>query len=211
MEDHAIMQTEIVDKFIRSLRETAGSRFNAAKRLAGRDRILTAVAAVSSVYIIVLTVLPYFLNVPAEVTTYLNIFIIFLSIVILVASLLQYSSNNVVNSEKLHRSGLEIKEIERELELRRDQIDLSELDLYRVRYNNVLEKYSVDHDHRDYALYQIENREKYPYITDYAAFAAHTGIRIRKHAATVFIIIITVIILSLALSLLNSYPVRLAQ
>lgn len=203
------MQGEILDKFIRSLRETAGSRFNAAKRLAGRDRRLTAVAAVSSVYIIILTVLPYFLNVPPEITTYLNIFIIFLSMVILVVSLLQYSSDNVINSEKLHRSGLEVKEIERELELRQDQIDVAELDLYRVRYNNVLEKYSVDHDRRDYALYQIENREKYPYLSDYAAFIAHTKIRLRKHSTTLFMIIITLIILSLSLSLLSTYPVRL--
>jgi hypothetical protein len=211
MEDHPIMQTEIVDKFIRSLHETAGSRFNAAKRLEGRDRRLTAVAAVCSVYIIVLIVLPYFLNLPPEITTYLNIFVIFLAIVILVTSLLQYSSNNVANSEKLHRSGLEIKEIERELELRKDRIALDDLDMFRVRYSNILEKYGVDHDRRDYTLYQIENREKYPFITDYAAFVTHAGIRLRKHSATIFLIIITLIILGLALSLLNAYPVRLPQ
>ena len=49
------------DQLLTSLRTTSGSRFNAARRLAERDKRLTQVTAFSSVLVIALTVLKAFL------------------------------------------------------------------------------------------------------------------------------------------------------
>lgn len=202
------MRSEAIEKFTRSLGETAGSRFNAAKRLASHDRRLTELTSFSSVYVIILTVLPYFISLPSGVINYLALFTIALSIIILITSLLQYSSNNSANSEQLHRSGLEINELKREIEIRKDKIDLDDLDFLRVRYDNILQKYSINHDDKDYALYQIGNREKYPFIGNFSAFITSSEITLQKYMLRIFLLFISAVILFLVLFLLYSYPAR---
>ncbi|WP_411969144.1 SLATT domain-containing protein [Mesorhizobium sp. CA15] len=87
---------------LRSLKMTAGSRFNAGKRMEKHDRRLTFLTAMTSAYVIALTVLPYFIKLPVPVTDHLNLFTVVLSVVILISSLLQYSSNNTVKAEQYH-------------------------------------------------------------------------------------------------------------
>ena len=48
------------DELAKSMKVTAGSRFNAAKYLETHDRNLTWVTAFTSVYIITITIIPYF-------------------------------------------------------------------------------------------------------------------------------------------------------
>ena len=55
------------DKLLHGLKSTSASRFNAAKRLAAKDRALTRLTAFTSAYLIILTVLPYFMKLPQEV------------------------------------------------------------------------------------------------------------------------------------------------
>ena len=57
-----------LDKLVNSLRQTAGSRFIASKRLERRDRHLAWVTAITSSYIIFLTILPYIDHVPMTIT-----------------------------------------------------------------------------------------------------------------------------------------------
>src|SRR3954453_15163912 len=115
------------DNLLNSMKQTAGSRFAAAKRLEARDRHLGWVTAITSVYIIFLTALPYVKKLPAAVTEDLNLAILFLSIVILATSLLHNSNKDAVNAEQLHRSALEINELYRKILVGRaaeDEIDL---------------------------------------------------------------------------------------
>ena len=99
---------DALDRLMKSLKETAGSRFIAAKRLEDHDKRLTRLTVFTSAYIIALTILPYFIKLPTHVTDAYNLITVGLALVILVSSLLQYSSGDVVNAEQRHRSALEI-------------------------------------------------------------------------------------------------------
>src|SRR4051794_35561518 len=72
------------EKLLHYIKATSGSRFNAAKRLNSKDRALTRVTAFTSAYLIVLTVLPYFMKVPQEIADDLNLITVVFTIVILV-------------------------------------------------------------------------------------------------------------------------------
>src|SRR5882762_8550877 len=98
------------EHLLKSLKSTAGARFIAAARLEARDRRLTRVTAFTSTYVILLTIFPYFIKLPTPITDMFNLITVGLSVVILVSSLLQYSSGDILNAEQHHRSGLEINE-----------------------------------------------------------------------------------------------------
>jgi hypothetical protein len=153
------------DKFQKAMHSTAGSRFNAAKRLEARDRSLTKFTAVSSAYLIALTILPYVWRLPTDVTDNFNLLTIIFSILILVSSLLQYSRNDVVNAEQHHRAALEIKEILRDLSMAQSPVAAHDLADFRRRYDLVLQKYSLNHDDVDYLRYQIERPQDFPWLS----------------------------------------------
>ena len=82
---------------------------------------------------IAITVLPYFLKLSSGITDLYNLVTVALSIVILVASLLQYSNGDVVNSERHHRSALEINELHRLLLLKNCAVTCAELEDFTTR------------------------------------------------------------------------------
>jgi hypothetical protein len=156
-----------------SLRTTSGSRFNAARRLAERDKRLTQVTAFSSVLVIALTVLPYVLKSPPEVADLYNLVTIALSLIILVASLLQYSTGDAVNAEQHHRSGLEINETFRVAHQKAVDgvIPSNDLTHLNERFNAILQKYSVNHDEIDYLKYQLDHSEEHAWLGSFSSVA----------------------------------------
>ena len=150
---------EQINDLMSNIQSTAGSRFAAAKRLERRDRALTRLTAFASGYIIILTVLPYILRTAASLTDKINLATIAIAVVILVSSLLQYSSGDVIKAEQFHRSALELKELRREIKARRATMDASEFLKDSAKYSRILEKYAVNHDDIDYLRYQLENAE----------------------------------------------------
>jgi hypothetical protein len=152
-------------KFKKDMHTTAACRFNAAKRLEARDRSLTRFTALSSAYLIALTILPYVWKLPTEVTDNFNLLTIVFSILILISSLLQYSKNDVVNAEQHHRGALEIKEIHRDLLMAQSPVPQQDLAKFRSRYDLVLQKYSLNHDDVDYMQYQVDRPEDFPWIS----------------------------------------------
>lgn len=209
VQTQARMTDGVADNLILALSETAGVRSIAANRLARRDQRVAELILFCSVYLIVLMVLPYVLSISAEVTGYLDFFRIVLSIVILMAAIFQYSSNNYAKAEQLRRSSLELSELKREVEMRRDKIDFDELDMARIRFDNILEKYAVAHDGIDYLKYQIDNREKYPSIGRISAFITGIEISLRESTPRIDLIIISAVMLFLLAYLFSSYPARL--
>src|ERR671925_1765207 len=83
-------RSEIIDNFVSLLGETAGARLISANRVLRRDLRVTELTVFCSVYLIVVTLLPYLLNLPSEVAGYLDFFRIVLSIVILISALFHY-------------------------------------------------------------------------------------------------------------------------
>ena len=105
----------LFEDLIKRVDETARSRFIASKRLETRDQKIGWIIAMASSYTIILTVMPYFIKLPADITDILNFYTIGLSIVILVSSLLVASRRDTVKAEQHHRSALELNELKREI------------------------------------------------------------------------------------------------
>lgn len=146
----------------KSMRSTSASRFNASRRLERHDRRLTFLVAFSTCYIIILTILPYFITIAAAKTDIINFYTVCLSILILVASLLQYSSNNGLLVELHHRSGMEIEKVHRDFI--GSEANLKTYVEYNEKYSRALEKYSINHNQMDYDKYVVNNKEKHPWI-----------------------------------------------
>jgi hypothetical protein len=153
------------DSLLKSLKSTASARFIAASRLEARDRRLTRVTAFTSAYVILLTVFPYFVRLPSSVSDIFNLITVGLSVVILVSSLLQYSSGDIVNAEQHHRSALEINEQRRLLLLQPEATPDVELTPFAERYSAILQKYSVNHSEIDFQKYQTERPEEFEWMT----------------------------------------------
>lgn len=155
---------EAIQDLLRSFKITAGSRFNAGKRLDAHDRRLTILTAFTSSYVIILTVAPYIMPLSKSVGDLLNFLTVALSIIILISSLIQYSSGNTVKAEQYHRSALEINELRRELKLK--AVTISEVEFLDIskRYNHVLQKYSINHDDVDFQRYQLERPQDFLWL-----------------------------------------------
>ena len=185
------------EHLLKTMKQTAGSRFIAAKRLERHDKGLTRLIAFSSVYVVFLTVLPYFLKLTPHVTDLFNLGTVGLSLTILVSSLMQYSSGEVVSAEQQHRSGLEINEVRRELLLKEMSATPDELLDFTRRYNAVLQKYSVNHEDIDYLKYQLERPEDFPWITCWQRTKIALSLALVRHTLTILLMGVTILVLSL--------------
>jgi SMODS and SLOG-associating 2TM effector domain family 5 len=195
------------EKLLHSLKSTSASRFNAAKRLTAKDRALTRLTAFTSAYLIILTTLPYFMKLPQEVTDNLSLLTVVFSIIVLVSSLLQYSSGDVVSAEQHHRAGLEMSEIARELAIKLPIIQDTDLLTMAGRYSATLQKYSINHDDVDFLRYQMENQDKYPWLTWSDRFSIRVQTFAVKHVYSAVLITITVLLVGLGFG--YAYPSRL--
>lgn len=152
------------NKLLSQMQQTARSRFVAAKRLESRDRKITRLTALASAYLIGLTVIPYFLELPSRVSDHVNLLSVVMAIVVLVSSLLQYSRADIASSEQHHRSALEINELVREYIGEPCDLSKEHYITYSRRYNSLLQKYSVNHDDLDYKAVQLERPHEYSWM-----------------------------------------------
>jgi hypothetical protein len=183
-----------VARLMRSFKSTAGSRFNAARRLERHDKRLTRLTAFASAYVIILTILPYFSKLPAPTTDLYNLFTVILSLVIVISSLLQYSSANLLNAEQHHRSALEINELRRQLENKEMAATPEDIEKLTTNYNSVLQKYSINHEELDYQKYLLERPEENPWLGRAAKGRIRTMLFITEHLPNVFLITITIVV-----------------
>jgi hypothetical protein len=148
-------------------------------------------------------------KVPQETADNLNLITVVFTIIILVSSLLQYSSGDVVSAEQHHRAGLEMSEIARELAIALPSITTQELIHMSQRYSATLQKYSINHDDVDFQRYQMEKPDDYPWLT----WCERTSIRIRtfatRHVYSAILIAITVFFVILVSFYV--YPSRLVH
>ncbi|MEI9994363.1 MAG: SLATT domain-containing protein [Rhizomicrobium sp.] len=151
-----------VEKLLEDMSSTKGARFNAAKRLEGRDKRMALLTAMASALVIALTVLPFIYRLTGTVSGDLSALTLAMSVLILAISLLQYSNNDAVNAEQHHRCALEINELRRELRARADVITPEQIKDFGERYGRILQKYSINQDDVDYDKYRLEHPEMHP-------------------------------------------------
>jgi hypothetical protein len=136
---------------------TKGSRFNASKRLEGRDRRMALLIALASALVIALTFMSTAYRLPLAVVSDLNVVTMVASVLILAVSLIQYSNDDAVNAEQHHRCGLEINELRGQLQAEHESISEENLREFARRYARILDKYSVNHDVVDYDRYRLDH------------------------------------------------------
>ena len=194
-----------VDKLKGRMRKTAQSRFFAAKRLQTRDRKITRLTAMCSAYLIGLTALPYFLHLPELVEDYVNLVALVTAVIVLVSSLLQYSRLDVVSAEQHHRCGLEINELLREYDGpgAHDYYELAD------SYNEILQKYSINHDDVDFWSVTLDRPEEYPWLKGWTKFWRQFVVIAGKFGPDA--VLATVTIALLAFLLLYVFPKQTPQ
>ena len=125
---------------------------------------------------------------------------IFLSVVILVTSLLHNANRDAVNAEQLHRSALEINELYRELLAQGHVVGDENIKLFTERYNAVLQKYSVNHDEMDYLKYRITRPENFPWMTRRERMAKRLWLVLTQNTPIICLLAITLAVLWLVFS-----------
>jgi hypothetical protein len=148
-------------KLLKEMKRTKGVRFNASKRLERKDTNLTAAAAWASVGVIVLTLLPVYLTLPPFIVAVINIITVGFSIAILALTLLQANNGDKVKAEQFQRCALEINSLRREL--RGTNVSDSAILLsFSKRYDEILGRYSINHDDVDLEKYRLEHPDEFP-------------------------------------------------
>jgi hypothetical protein len=148
-------------QLLRELKATKGSRFNAAQRLGRRDKLLNRMIAFISGCVIVVTLLPVYFHVGETATSAVSFFTIAFSIFILAMSLIQYSNSDPVRAEQHHRCGLELNSLRRELRSTRITAE-DELIPFARRFDDILGRYSINHEGIDFERYKREHPDEYP-------------------------------------------------
>lgn len=149
------------DELLKSTKRTKGVRFNASKRLEKSEKTKTSVIAYASASVIVLTILPAFFSLPSFVTSFLALATVGMSVVILAATLIQNSDAGMVKSDQFHRCALEVNALRRRI-LTDEGADSEQLAIYATQYNEIMQRFGLNHDPVDYEQYRQEHLDEFP-------------------------------------------------
>jgi hypothetical protein len=151
------------DDLYRRVRLTTATRFQAAHRLQRHEKLAQWTVALLSVSLIVLPLLQAMGVVAGLTTQALNALQVVLAVLVLVFSLLISRDNHGVRAERMHRCGMELGALARQLESYRgkDASDAVYDDLTKT-YDGILRRYE-NHEPVDWLMIKVANRaEFYP-------------------------------------------------
>lgn len=176
------------DDLLKSMKRTKGVRFNASKRLEKSEKTKTAVIAYASASVIVLTILPAFFVLPTFITGMLALATVGMSVVILAATLIQNSDAGMVKSDQFHRCALEVNALRRSL-LTSDPTDATEVARCASQYNEIMQRYGLNHDPVDYEQYQREHPDEFPEAAGQKGVPENSSDRATETASKVIVAI----------------------
>jgi hypothetical protein len=168
------------------MKRTKGVRFNASKRIEETERKRTASTAYASAAVVVLTLLPVFFPMPQWVENAIALTTVGFSIFILASSLLQSGNAGPVKADQFHRCALEVNSLRRELLSKHDD-DAAVLSTYSSRYDEILRRYSINHDTVDYEKYRLEHPDEFPSVAAEDTASARKAISRTDHALNISI------------------------
>lgn len=155
-----------VQKLAWDLKVTAGCRFNAASRLSKREKGSNILVSVYSAILICVSIATFSLPLDSGLIRYVSFGGIVASILLLVMSMRNFAHQFGVEAEQMHRSALEINELRRLLlSLPVDRAE-KRLEEFSRNYNEVLQKWSVNHDERDFVRYKYRHKWEFDDIAD---------------------------------------------
>jgi hypothetical protein len=137
---------------------TKGARFNAYRRLEKKNSALTFITSFSSIHLLAIAILQLSSLVPlsADQSKLLNFISITISIIILAYSLFEGGKEHGLKSERHHLCGIELDRCYSRLQHITDG-STSELIKLANEYNDVTEKYLLNHDSVDDEFFQLQN------------------------------------------------------
>lgn len=145
--------------------KTKGARFLAHKRLESLNRYSTYSISLNSIYVIILSLLSlqqfqYLSNFTSD---HLSLLTLFLSVLIIVTSIIENSKNYSVNAELHHQCGKELNMIyEKLIQIKNNydsnSDDKEEINKLGIKYQEIIDKYSVNHSTLDYQKFLVSNK-----------------------------------------------------
>ena len=124
---------------------TKGARFNAHRRLARKQNLVVFVTSASSIHLISISIFQIagFICLSDFQDSMMSLISIIVSIVILVYGLIEGGKNYGLLSEVNHRCGIDIDRVYKNIYGKTTQDEVNKLS---DDYDNLLEKYSTNHD-----------------------------------------------------------------
>lgn len=147
------------NKLLKDMKRTKGVRFNASKRMEITENKATRNTAYASVAVVVITLLPVFFSMSKFFESSIALLTIALSIFILASSLLRSSQSGLLKAEQFQQCALEVNSLRRELDSSPANAKLSDFSL---KYDDILKRYSINHDQSDYDQYRLEHPDEFP-------------------------------------------------
>ena len=149
------------EHLLRALRVTTSARFSAGHRLKRHETFSLWSISFSSLFLIVISLLRPF-GIPLRYSNAIvDLSQVVASAVILVVSLLVNGSKFAERAEKMHRCGLELNALTREVELAlQDTTSGESVTDLQHRYDEMLSKYE-NHSNIDYKMAQIRRAPEY--------------------------------------------------
>lgn len=149
------------EELYRRVRITAGSRFNASRRLAWHDQIYQWSVASASIALIIVPLLQVLGATTGVSPQWLSVFQIALAIFVLVFSILLGRNNHAVRADRMHRCGLELKKLLRQMEnYRAVEMDDAPYEKLSKSYDEILDQHE-NHTPVDYERYLLYCRDEF--------------------------------------------------
>lgn len=151
---------------------TKGSRFNAYRRLAKKNSALTFITSFSSIHLLAIGILQLsnLVALTDEQSSLLNFISITLSIIILAYSLIEGGKEYGLKSERHHLCGIELDRCYSKLQFI-DDSDTTGIIALAEEYNEVTEKYLLNHDTIDDDFFQLTCAADFPVMAGKSRFS----------------------------------------
>ncbi|MGF6574886.1 hypothetical protein ABH945_007014 [Paraburkholderia sp. GAS333] len=145
--------------------KTAGSRYNAARRLTLRDTFSTASQALFAVITIGLTIVQkvYFIS-DSPADKFGTVLGVFLGAFLLAVSLLEAGRGNALRADELHRNAEDLTALTRGIDIRLaahltgNLLGQGEVERFAIEYEQIKSRCTTNHSPRDYRLFLGEKR-----------------------------------------------------
>lgn len=165
------------------------ARFKAAKRLERHHKMSQWTVTISSVSLLIIPLVQVF----GEATDYsaaqLNVIQSLLAVAVLVFSLLMSLGNHGVKSDQMHRCGMELNDLHRNIGLD-ESLDVKSLI---IKYNIILDRYG-NHENIDYLMMRLSKHKLYypktwRYVVAYILIHIRYSINFIAHIVFLLVVI----------------------
>lgn len=151
------MEETIEERFLRHMRITYKARYAKHRRLLKVDTLQKIASIFISSYITVAsTIILSNAIVPQNKIDSLNVILVALSIIALVLSITLGQTDNKNLAEQFHLCAREIQRLYEKIILLKDESSTFNFSDYQSEYNNILDKYPINHDEidREHVIYE---------------------------------------------------------